>query len=246
MSLRFPLGEPGVQFSAVVWQGMYDPSPFLITTGALTSIYTFFFGEYFREREAVYRLWLRVFAYGWRPETPEERTELCAQMESKDRMYRQGKAFLLIMLITLIACFATLQGYSWKYIHPVSEFYAREHLRTYWFFTAITGLIVLINCIELMYIRVAVQFRFEFPFIRLRRRVTAQQRLSMLWQVLGCPECKQPPFHGSRIPARFYRDMEDPGKVFGASFIVNDPDFDAGELFRNQEKDVEDNPPKKE
>ena len=210
---------------------MYQPAPFLITCGALTSIFSFFFGEYFREREAVYRLWLRVFAYGWRPGTEEDATEFCAEMESRERMFRQARAFLLIMLLTLIGCFAALQGYSRQYISPASPFYSPEHVDTWLIFTAITGLILLINCVEVIYIQLAVQVRYSFPFLRLRRRVTAQQRLSMIWQALGCPACKERIFKGNRIPRRFYRDLEDPGRAFGESFIVSDPDFEVEELF---------------
>lgn len=43
---------------------MYKSAAFLISSAALTSIFSFFFGGYFRERERACRLWLMIVAYG--------------------------------------------------------------------------------------------------------------------------------------------------------------------------------------
>ncbi|MEJ2673404.1 MAG: hypothetical protein P8168_14665 [Deltaproteobacteria bacterium] len=50
---------------------MYNPSPFLICAAALTSVFSFFFGSYFTEREVAYRMWIRMIAYNAR-ETSED------------------------------------------------------------------------------------------------------------------------------------------------------------------------------
>lgn len=51
---------------------MYKPGAFLISSAALTSIFSFFFGGYYRERERAYRLWLMFVAYGKKmPSDPE-------------------------------------------------------------------------------------------------------------------------------------------------------------------------------
>ncbi|MBW1753023.1 MAG: hypothetical protein JRJ46_07940 [Deltaproteobacteria bacterium] len=43
---------------------MYKPTAFLISAAALTSIFSFFFGSYYKEREQAYWFWLTIVAYG--------------------------------------------------------------------------------------------------------------------------------------------------------------------------------------
>lgn len=222
---------------------MYSPAAFLITTGALTSIFNFFFGEYFREREKIYRLWLRVFAYGEVP-TQKERRDLCSMIESKERMFRQAKAFLAIMLITLVACFIAFQAYSYPYIVQSSPHYLPDAWHTWKIYTGIMSALVLINAAETVYIQVAFYFRWRFPFISLRRRVTATQRLSMLWLVYGCPTCKRPEFNRNRLPRRFYKDLEDPNGSFGKCFISREFRFDLSQMNPlREDEDLDDSPP---
>ena len=73
---------------------MYNPGPFLISSAALTSIFSFFFGGYFRERERAYRLWLMVVAYGKEIPSEKERIDICSELESRDRMFYQAKGLL--------------------------------------------------------------------------------------------------------------------------------------------------------
>jgi hypothetical protein len=88
---------------------MYNPSPFLISTAALTSIFSFFFGGYFREREKAYRYWIRYNAYKPCESTDVEKRDLCAEFESKERVFRQAKGILKVLLLTLIAEFVIFQ-----------------------------------------------------------------------------------------------------------------------------------------
>ena len=111
---------------------MYEPGAFLISSAALTSIFSFFFGGYFRERERAYRLW----------------------------------------------------------------------------FNTIIGFIVMINCLELLYVRVAVDRTEKFPFFRIRNRVTGQERLSKIWMILGCSKLKTPEYAQNKIPRKFYDNKE--------------------------------------
>ena len=69
---------------------MYKPAAFLISSAALTSIFSFFFGGYFRERERAYRLWLMIVAYGKEIPTEREKINICSELESRDRMFYQA------------------------------------------------------------------------------------------------------------------------------------------------------------
>jgi hypothetical protein len=190
---------------------MYAPEPFLISTAALTSIFSFFFGEYFRQREEIYRLWIKVFAYDYRDsdeETEDEIKELCSFCESKERMFRQAKNLLRIMLLTLILCYVVFHFYSIKYFWPTSPLREVGAFHTYFWYSLIISIILLINCLEIMYIVFTLDTTDRFPFLKLRRRVTAQDRLSMIWQHYGCPGLKLPLHDRSRIPRKFYKDLE--------------------------------------
>jgi hypothetical protein len=58
---------------------MYEPGAFLISSAALTSIFSFFFGTYFRERERAYRLWLMIVAYGKEIPSKNEKIDICSE-----------------------------------------------------------------------------------------------------------------------------------------------------------------------
>lgn len=210
---------------------MYNPSPFLITTAALTSIFNFFFGEYFREREAVYNLWIQIIAYGKLP-SKGEYSSICSRLEAKERIFRQGKAFLLIMIITLIGAFVVFQFYSMDYIDPTSPIYQPDAPHKYVWFSAIIGVIVLINCIELTYVQLAVNFVRKFPFVKFRKRVAGTERLSMIWQVLDCPNRKREQFGELEIPAKFYKDLKDPEKAFKGYLDDDKRRFSLDSFFR--------------
>jgi hypothetical protein len=192
---------------------MYNPSPFLITTAALTSVFSFFFGGYFVEREMAYRLWIKLIAYDGRISSDEEMKATCAEMESKERMFRQSKALLWLILLTLIGEFVVFQFYSRPYCHPASPAYQPDAYHSYFWFSVIIGVIVLINCLEMLYIRVGCERRRGFPFFRFRWRVTGQQRLYMIWELLECHRLKKPEYGEDRIPRKFYRTRERQGSV---------------------------------
>jgi hypothetical protein len=187
---------------------MYDPSAFLISTTALTSIFSFFFGGYFRERERAYRLWLKYVAYDKKIMVAEAKIDLCAELESLDRMFLQVKGLLAILLLTIILAYIVFQFYSFRYILPGSSLYDPGAFSDYISFNTIIGCIVLINCLELLYIRIAVDRVASFPFFRFRRRINAQERLSKIWMLVGCSKMKVPEYAKNRIPRHFY-DNED-------------------------------------
>jgi hypothetical protein len=186
---------------------MYNPSPFLISTAALTSIFSFFFGGYFHERQKAYRLWIQYRAYGVEILTEKEKKVLCSELETKERVFRQAKGLLKILLFTLCFEFIVFQFYSFKYIMVNSSFYQPDTLHTYIWFSAIIGIIVLINIFEMVYILVAVARSDTFPYFKLRRRVTGQDRLSMLWRMCDCKSLKNEEFSGNKIPEKFYKDL---------------------------------------
>ena len=185
---------------------MYNPSPFLITSAALTSVFSFFFGGYFVEREMAYRLWIKLLAYQVEIRPAEERKSICAEMESKERMFRQSKGLLWLILVTLIIEFVVFQFYSFKYIDAASPFYHPDSYHTYFWFTVIIGIITLINCLEMLYINVGVEKVEKFPYFRFRKRVTGQERLYMVWQLLDCHNLKIAEHQAAKIPKKFYRD----------------------------------------
>jgi hypothetical protein len=193
---------------------LYSPSPFLITTGALTSIFSFFFGEYFKIREEIYRLWIRVIAYDFKDFSEDELKVICSELESKERMFRQAKGFFWIILISLLSGFIVFQFYSFKYFDSSSPFYQEDAFHIYIWFTIIIGILILINIIEILYIWFAIEKTMTFPYFKFRLRVTGQERLSMIWRVLDCSCKKRPEFDGHRIPKIFYRDREKNKKIF--------------------------------
>lgn len=214
---------------------MYNPSAFLITAGALTSIFNFFFGEYFRERERTYRLWLRIFAYDDRPAI-QNPGELCAVMEAKERMYRQARTFLLIILLTILGVFVGFQLYSMPYIDPQSPSFQHDARSTWLVFTVIIGALVLVNVLEMIYIRTAFIFRWKYPFLQARRRVTGRQRLSMIWQALECPARKIASFNKNRIPGYFYEHLDDPDTAFEHCFMATDYRSSYDRFFKESDR----------
>lgn len=187
---------------------MYSPEPFLISSAALTSIFSFFFGGYFKEREQAYQLWIRFIGYEAVMDDEAEAKRLCAELESKERVFRQARGLLKILFLTILADCLVFHWYSYGYIHPHSPYFEADAFHSYIGFSTIIGIIVLINCIELIYIRAAWTRTARFPFLSLRHRVTGQDRVSELWRLLNCPALKQASFNAHRIPKRFYKDLE--------------------------------------
>ena len=187
---------------------MYKPAAFLISSAALTSIFSFFFGGYFRERERAYRLWLMIVAYGKEIPSEKERIDICSELESRDRMFYQAKGLLGILLLTIGLAYLVFQIYSFCYIFPSSSLYQPGAFTDYLWFNTIIGFIVMINCLELLYIRVAVDRTEKFPFFKIRQRVTGQDRLSKIWMILGCSKLKTPEYSQNKIPRTFYDNQE--------------------------------------
>jgi len=187
---------------------MYKPAAFLISSAALTSIFSFFFGGYFRERERAYRLWLMIVAYGKEIPSEEERVDICSELESRDRMFYQAKGLLGILLLTIGLAYLVFQIYSFRYIFQSSSLYQPGAFTDYIWFNTIIGFIVMINCLELLYIRVAVDRTEKFPFFRIRQRVTGQDRLSKIWMILECSKLKTPEYSQNKIPRKFYDNQE--------------------------------------
>lgn len=187
---------------------MYTPGPFLISSAALTSIFSFFFGGYFREREWAYRLWIRIVAYDTDLGSEDEQKAICSELESKERVYRQAKGLLRLLLTTLVVEFIVFQFYSLQYITRSSPYYEPDACHTYFYYTIIIGFIVLINCIELIYIQVAVDRTSRFPYFEFRKRITGQDRLSMLWRAINCHDKKKDDVKDNRIPKKFYDSLE--------------------------------------
>jgi len=187
---------------------MYEPGAFLISSAALTSIFSFFFGTYFRERERAYRLWLMIVAYGKEIPSENEKIDICSELESRDRMFYQAKGLLGILLLTIALSYLVFQIYSFCYIFQSSPLYQPGAFTDYIWFNTIIGFIVMINCLELLYIRVAVDRTEKFPFFRIRQRVTGQERLSKIWMVLGCSKLKTPEYAQNKIPLKFYDNQE--------------------------------------
>jgi hypothetical protein len=187
---------------------MYRPAAFLISSAALTSIFSFFFVGYFRERERAYRLWLMIVAYGKEIPSEKERIDICSELESRDRMFYQAKGLLAILLLTIGLAYLVFQIYSFRYIFQSSPLYQPGAFTDYIWFNTIIGFIVMINCLELLYIRVAVDRTETFPFFRIRQRVTGQDRLSKIWMLLGCSKLKTPEYSQNKIPRTFYDNQE--------------------------------------
>lgn len=187
---------------------MYKPAAFLISITALTSIFSFFFGGYYRERERAYRLWLKFVAYGGKRTNDEEKLCLCSELESRNRMFFQAKGLLIILQLTIFIDFVVFQYYSLPYIAQDSVLYQVGNFREYLCFSIIMGCIVLINFLELLYIQVAVNKTKKFPFFKLRRRVTGQDRLSKVWMIMGCSGLKTEEYNKNRIPKKFYDNQD--------------------------------------
>jgi hypothetical protein len=54
---------------------MYKPTAFLISAAALTSIFSFSFGGYYKARERAYWFWLTIVAYGKEIVSKDEKIE---------------------------------------------------------------------------------------------------------------------------------------------------------------------------
>ncbi|MEN8258789.1 MAG: hypothetical protein ABFS09_13080 [Thermodesulfobacteriota bacterium] len=187
---------------------MYDPAAFLISITALTSIFSFFFGGYYHEREKAYRFWLKFVAYEKEMPAEDEAIDICTELESRDRMFYQAKGLLTILLLTIVLAFIVFQFYSFQYILKSSPLYEAGALRTYLCFNAIVGSIVMINCLELLYIRVAIEKKESFPYFILRKRILGQERLSKVWMLLGCSKLKSAEYNAHRIPKNFYDNQD--------------------------------------
>jgi hypothetical protein len=187
---------------------IYSPAAYLIAAAALTSIFCFFFGAFFQEREITYRMWIKYIAYGATPLSGDEGKAFCAELESRRRTYYYFKGITAILLITLIIEFVVFQFYSYRFIDPESPLYQPGAFHSYrWYNTAI-GVIVIINCVEIIYMRVKAEYLGQFPYIKLRPRVESRQRLAELWRLHQCPKAKKPEFHKERIPRYFYKYWE--------------------------------------
>ncbi|MEN8141335.1 MAG: hypothetical protein ABFR97_08955 [Thermodesulfobacteriota bacterium] len=187
---------------------MYEPAAFLISITALTSIFSFFFGGYFRERERAYRLWLKYVAYDHARPSGSEAVELCAELESKNRMFFHAKGLLTILIITIILDFMAFQLYSHQFACPAGGSYDPRAVRPYYLYSLIMGIIVFINVLELAYIQIAVVPSHKFPFFTLRRRITGQVRLSKVWMLVGCCNLKDEEYNKQRIPKSFYDNQD--------------------------------------
>jgi hypothetical protein len=187
---------------------VYSPAAYLIAAAALTSIFCFFFGAFFQEREITYRMWIKYIAYGATPLSGDERKDFCAELESRRRTYYYFKGITAILLLTLIIEFVVFQFYSYRFLDPGSPFYHPGAFHSYrWYNTAI-GVIVIINCVEIIYMRVKAEYIGQFPYIKLRPRVESRHRLAELWRLHQCPKAKKPEFNKERIPRYFYKDWE--------------------------------------
>jgi hypothetical protein len=66
----------------------------------------------------------------------------------------------------------------------------------------------MINCLEMLYIRIGVERSRNFPYFRFRKRVTGQERLYMIWELLECHRLKGPGYGQDGIPKKFYRALK--------------------------------------
>lgn len=187
---------------------MYKPSAFLISAAALTSIFSFFFGGYYKERQKAYQFWLSIVAYGKEIKSKDEKIDLCAELESRNRMFYQLKGILGILLVTIAVAYLIFQIYSFHFIFTTSSHYDPGAFTDYVWYNTIIGFIVMMNCLELLYIRVAIEKTERFPYFLVRPRVTGMDRLSKVWMILGCSELKTPEYAHNRIPREFYDNQE--------------------------------------
>ncbi len=187
---------------------MYDPAAFLISSTALTSIFSFFFGTYYAERQRAYELWLMFVAYGKEISQDQDKIDICAELESRDRMFFQARGFLGILLLTIALAYIVFQLYSFQYIFKSSPNYDPAAYSDYVWFNTIISFIVMINCLELLYIRVAICKSSSFPFVKLRQRVTGRDRLSKVWMLLECSQIKKRKYSSKQTPRAFYENQE--------------------------------------
>ena len=180
----------------------------MISAAALTSIFSFFFGGYYKERATAYWFWLTIVAYGKEVVSENERIDLCAELESRNRMFYQLKGILGILLLTIGTAYLVFQLYSFNYILSCSSHYDPGAFTEYVWYNTIIGVIVMINCLELLYIRIAVEKTAKFPYFIIRPRVTGMERLSKVWMVVGCSQLKTPEYNQNRIPREFYDNQE--------------------------------------
>ncbi|MDZ7641204.1 MAG: hypothetical protein U5J62_04150 [Desulfurivibrio sp.] len=138
---------------------IYDPGPFLISTAALTSILSFFFGNYFRYREKIYSQWIAYIAYDSEVVKTDAKKGLCADLESKERVYSQLKNLMMVLLLTIIVDYLAFQFYSLAYIIPESAHFEDGAWHIYIWYNTIISIIVLINCLEILYLQIAVVFQ---------------------------------------------------------------------------------------
>ncbi|MBU0943196.1 MAG: hypothetical protein KJ804_20870 [Proteobacteria bacterium] len=120
----------------------------------------------------------------------------------------KAKGLLLILLLTTFIDFIVFQFYSLPYISQNSARYQAGAYEAYLCFSAIMGCIVLINFLEIIYIQVAINKTEMFPYFKIRRRVTGQERLSKVWMILGCSGLKTGEYSEKRIPRIFYDNQE--------------------------------------
>ena len=123
-------------------------------------------------------------------------------------MFSQAKGLLGILLLTIGLSYLIFQIYSMCFIFKSSPYYEPSAFTEYRWFNTLIGFIVMINCLELLYIRIAVDRIQKFPFFKIRPRVTGQQRLSKVWMVLGCSKHKTPEYAQNKIPKKFYDNQE--------------------------------------
>ena len=110
--------------------------------------------------------------------------------------------------MTLIIEFVIFQFYSLGYICPASPLYDPAAFHSYrWFNTGI-GIIVIINCLEILYMRVTAVLLDRFPYIKLRPRVEGRERLAILWRLHDCAGAKRPEYNEQKIPKYFYKNSE--------------------------------------
>jgi hypothetical protein len=147
-------------------------------------------------------------AYGKEPPPDDEKIDICSELESRDRMFSQAKGLLGILFLTIGLSYLIFQIYSFYFIFRSSPLYDPSAFIEYVWFNTLIGFIVMINCIELLYIRIAVYRTNKFPFFKIRPRVTGQERLSKVWMVLGCSKLKIPEYSQNKIPKKFYVNQE--------------------------------------
>ncbi|NQT69435.1 MAG: hypothetical protein HQ552_07615 [Desulfobacteraceae bacterium] len=160
-----------------------------------------------REGKA-YWFWLTIVAYGKEIVSKDEKIDLCAELESKDRTFHHFRGLLGILLFTIAISYLVFQFYSFHYIFISAPLYELGAFTDYVWYNTIIGFIVMINCLELLYIRVAVEKTEGFPFFKIRPRVTGRDRLSKVWMIMGCSKLKTPEYAITRTPREFYDNQE--------------------------------------